>query len=442
MTLQKSRAIPTLMSVAAALVIFLPMTVAAQTLESNDPSASAASPQVIAFSDGADDFSFRMTSDATGNFYIASTISNGPNSFAVLKYSVDGKLLGVFRFKFDAGISVDVKVDAGGNIYAGGSGGAGGAIVSFSPSGKLRWSHMLGDSVTALALDPSGDVYVGGTSDQTSMFVAKYTADGSLLWQTAHQGSTPVLCGAAGLTPGSCLIDMRLDHNGNVIVFGYSTNAGPNVDSTTLKIDPQGNLLWAQNFTQQSQFNKVPAAGAVDPNDGIYSTGQGVDPLTGQRFPYTVKYDTNGNQIFASTGAGTGGSSIAVDVDGNILLSGFTLVEGEDAVTVSKIEPSGKQIFVTQIPTGGKVVNDSKGNIFVSGEDGSNDYVVNSLSPTGKLLSTFIFATQGVNGTVSDSIVDPFGNLLVTGYLLSNAKGFPEILTLKFPTGFKSNATE
>src|SRR5208283_1251334 len=438
MAFQKSRAVFTLLSVAAALALFLPVRGAAQTTESADASASATNPQVITFMNEADDRSQRMTTDATGNFYIAASLNDEihANSFAVIKYSVDGTLQGVFRFHVAAGIAADVKVDASGNIYAGGSSGAGGVIVSFSPSGKLRWSHIVGDAVAAVALDSSGNVYAGGTINGTSMFVSKFTsAEGSLLSQTTHQGTTAVPCGGGGLTPGSCLIDMRLDHKGNVIAFGYSTNAGPNVDSTTLKIDPQGRLLWARNFTQQPDFNKVPAAGAVDPSDGIYSTGQGVDPFTGQRFPYTVKYDTNGNLIFALTGAGNGGSSVAVDSDGNILLSGFTLVEGEDAVTVSKIEPSGKQIFVTQIPTGGKVVNDSQGNIFVSGEDGSNDYVVNSLSPTGNLLSTFIFATQSVSGTVSDSIVDPFGNLLVTGYGVPNAGGNDDIVTLKFPSG-------
>lgn len=445
MTFQKSRAVSALMSVAAGLALLLPISGGAQTTESADASASATNPRVIPFITQADDRSQRMTTDTEGNFYIAATLDDlvHPNSFAVIKYSVEGKLLGVFRFHAAGGIAADVKVDASGNIYAGGSSGAGGVLVSFNPSGKIRWSHILGDNVAAVALDASGNVYAGGTINSMSMFVSKFTAaDGTLLWQTDHQGTTPAPCGDHGLTPSTCLIDMQLDHNGNAIAFGYSTNAGPSVDSTTLKIDPQGTLLWARNFTQQPQFNKVPAAGAVDHENGIYSTGQGVDPFTGQRFPYTVKYDTDGDRIFALTGAGIGGSSIAVDADGDIVLSGFTLEPGEVAETVSKLEPSGKPIFVTQVRTGGKVVNDSKGNIFVAGEDGTNDYVVSSLSPMGKMLSTFIFPTQLLAGGVTDSVVDPFGNLLVTGYGVNAETGPDEILTLKFPAGFNAGAAE
>jgi hypothetical protein len=439
MAFRNYRAVSTLISVTAGLVLFLPVGGAAQIMESAAPIASAETPQVIRFTDGGDDSAFRITTDAAGNFYIAASLSDSeflPNSFAVIKYSVNGNLLGVFRFKTNAGIASTVAVDAKGNIYAGGSSAQGGVLVSFSPSGKLRWSKIIGDAVSAVALDQSGNVYAGGTINQASMFVAKFTAEGSFLWQTAHQGSTPAPCGDNGLTPGSCLSDMHLDSNGNVIAFGYSTNAGPNTDNTTLKISPTGNLLWARNFTRQPQFNKVPAAGAVDHDNGIYATGQGVDPFTGQRFPYTVKYDTNGNRIFAFTGAGIGGSSIAVDPSGNILLSGFTLTQGEDAMTVSKIEPSGTQIFVTTIPTGGKVVSDSQGNAFVSGEDGSNDYVVSKVDPMGTLLWTFTFATQTVAGGVADSVVDPFGNLLVTGEGVPLSGGGDEILTLKFPKSF------
>lgn len=430
MTLKKSCAVSTLMSVAAALVLFLPVSGAAQTLESADPSAAA--PQAILFADGRDDVSFRMTTDASGNFYIAALLDDGvhSNSFAVIKYNVDGKLLGVFRLN-NAGIAVTVAVDANGNIYAGGNSPQGGVLVSFTSSGKRRWSKVIGDSVDAVVLDSSGDVYAGGTVNQTSMFVAKFTADGSPLWQTAHQGTTPRPCGFGMLTPGSCLTDMHLDNNGNVIAFGFSTNAGPNTDNTTLKISPQGTLLWVQNFTLQPQFNKVPAAGAVDHDNGIYATGQGVDPFTGARFPYTVKYDTNGNQIFALTGAGNGGSSVAVDPAGNILLGGFTIVDGSPADTASKFDPSGTQIWVTQVPSALKIVTDAEGNVFASGDF----YSVTELSPAGKSISTFNGQSQFPGVVVSDSIVDPFGNLLVTGNGFNQNSVMNEIVTLKFPKG-------
>jgi hypothetical protein len=431
MTLQRSRAVSTLTSLAAALVFFLPITGAAQTQDFSDGRAFAATGHIFRFRDGGDDRSHRMTTDTAGNFYIAAELDDTHhlNAFGVIKYNPQGKLLGAFHYKpksLSAGITFDVKVDANGNIYAGGYTLFGALVMSFDPSGKTRWAHLLGsaftiDQVDALALDQSGNVYAGGIQGG-SMMVAKFTTDGKLLWKKLHQGTSL----------GAQTTDVQLDSKGNLIAFGDTLNAGPGVDTTILKFNPQGNLLWARNFTQSAQFNKVPRAGAVDHNDGIYATGVALGIFTGDSFPYTVKYDTNGNSIFVLTGAGIGGQSMAVDPAGNILLSGFTAVQGEPISTASKFAPSGKKIWVTQIPTDGEIVSDSKGNVFVSGADPSNDFVVNKLSPTGTLISSSHFSTPAVTVQVTSSVVDPFGNVLVTGFGVPVNSGLNEIVTLKF----------
>jgi hypothetical protein len=437
MTLPKSRAASTLMSLAAALALFLPITSVAQT----QSLADATAPKVLHFRDGGDDRSNRMTTDAAGNFYIAAELDDTHhlNAFGVIKYSPQGKLLGGFHYKpksLSAGFANDVKVDANGNIYAGGYTLFGALVMSFDPSGKTRWTHLLGsaftiDQVNALALDQSGNVYAGGI-EGGAMMVAKFTADGKLLWKKLHQGTAP----------GAQVTDVQLDSKGNLIVFGDTLNVGPGVDTTILKFNPQGNLLWTRNFTQSAHFNKVPRAGAVDHNDGIYATGVALDLFTGDSFPYTVKYDTNGNSIFVLTGAGVGGSSVAVDPAGNILLSGGTLVQSEFVPTVSTYDPSGKKIWVTQIPTAGKAVSDSEGNVFVSGGDSSmGEDSVSKLSAGGKLLWTFHYSAQGLTAEVTDSVLDPFGNLLVTGFGVPSGSGLDEIVTLKLPRNFRPHAT-
>jgi hypothetical protein len=411
------------MSFATALVLFLPITGAAQTQNVADPGAFPVTPQVFRFAKPFDDRSFRMTTDAAGNFYIAASFDDlvHPNGLGVLKYSVDGKLLGAFHFrKAFAAFAFDVKVDANGNIYAGGTSALGGLVVSFDPSGKTRWAHVLGDSVTALTLDKSGNVYAGGIQGGP-MIVAKFTANGKLLWQKLHQGTAP----------GSGVTDVQLDSKGNLIVFGDTTNAGPGLDTTILKINPQGKLLWTRNFTQSPDFNKVPRAGAVDHNDGVYATGVGLDIFTGDRFNYTLKYDTNGNLSFLLTGAGIGGSSVAVDPAGKILLTGFTLVQGNPISTASKFDPSGKQVWVTQIPSSGEIVSDAKGNVFVSG----SDYTVTKLNPAGTIIWTFQGSSQFSEFSTTGSVVDPFGNLIVTGTGFDFNVGQDDIITLKFPRG-------
>jgi len=430
MSFLKSRAVSTLLSFVA-VGLFLPITGAAQTRESADPSASAVTPQLFRFAKPFDNRSFRMTTDATGNFYIAAGIDDTHhlNGFGVIKYSPQGKLLGAFHFKpksLSAGFANDVKVDANGNIYAGGYTLFGALVMSFDPSGKTRWTHLLGnaftiDQIDALAIDQSGNVYAGGIQGG-SMSIAKFTADGKLLWQKLHQGTAP----------GSGVADVQLDSKGNLIVFGDTTNAGPGLDTTVLKINPQGDLLWTRNFTQSPEFNKIPRAGAVDHNDGIYSTGVALNLVTGDSFPYTVKYDTDGKLAFALTGAGNGGVSVAVDPAGNILLSGFTLLQGNPVSTASKLDPSGKQIWVTQIPASGEIVSDAKGNVFVSG----GAYTVTKLNPAGSVLWTFQESSQFSEFSTTGSVVDPFGNLIVTGTGFDFNVGQNDIVTLKFTKNF------
>jgi hypothetical protein len=258
------------------------------------------------------------------------------------------------------------------------------------------------------------------------MMVAKFTADGKLLWQKLHQGTAP----------GSGVTDVQLDSKGNLIVFGDTTNAGPGLDTTILKINPQGSLLWARNFTQSPDFNKVPRAGFVDHNDGIYATGVALNLITGDSFPYTVKYDTNGKLILALAGAGNGGVSVTVDPAGKILLSGFTLLHGDPVSTASKLDPSGKQIWVTQIPASGEIVSDTKGNAFVSG----GAYTVTKLNPAGIVLWTFQASNQFSEFSTTGSVVDPFGNLIVTGTGFDFDAGQNDIVTLKFPRNSKPNA--
>jgi hypothetical protein len=121
----------------------------ATILPTAGPSALAG-PMVKAFrfADGGDDLPGRMTTDASGNFYIAAELEMDalhPSAFAVLKYRFDGTLQGAFRYKPAAGefggLARDVKVDKLGNIYAVGETTLGGLVVSFTASGSQRWAR-------------------------------------------------------------------------------------------------------------------------------------------------------------------------------------------------------------------------------------------------------------------------------------------------------------
>ena len=436
----KLHTVSKLKSLAAVLVLFLPIIGTAQTQNLTNQGPLTANPQVLVFSDGGDDRTFgHATSDAAGNLYVPAELGNPhlTNSFGVIKYSAQGKLAREFHFNpktLGNGFAQDVKVDAAGNVYACGfTFPFGGLVISFDPSGKTRWTQIIGsDRISSMVFDESGNIYVGGDS-AGRMLIAKLTTGGTILWKRQHQGAT---------TAGAAVTSVQLDSKGDLAVIGDTGNSEFLLDTTVLKLNPQGDILFAEDFGEGPGFNNVPLGAALDHDDGIYATGTALNSFTGEAAPYTVKYDVDGNRAFVLTGAGNGGIAIALDPAGDIVLHGSTLIQDQFEATVSKIDTTGKTIFVTPISTAGVLTVDSQGNIYVSGRLDAAEFQVVKLNSQGTLLSTVnqpVPNFQSIDGIVS-SLLDPFGNLLVTGFGLPKGAGLDDILVLKVPTSSKPAA--
>jgi hypothetical protein len=148
------------------------------------------------------------------------------------------------------------------------------------------------------------------------------------------------------------------------------------------------------------------------------------NPPEGIDVPFTVKYDPNGVRKFVLQGNGAGGSSVAIDPAGDILLTGATASFGTPIfVSATKIHPSGAKVWVTKIAETGKIVSDPAGNAFVAGPG----FLITKLDPAGRAL----FASSLLPGDdVIDAVADPFGNLLVTGDGL-NAQFEHDIFTVR-----------
>lgn len=427
---------------AVVLVLFLPIMGTTQTQNLSDQRDVIANPQVLVFSDGGDDRTFgRATTDSAGNLYIPAELGapHLTNSFGVIKYSAQGKLAREFHFNpktFGNGFAQDVRVDAAGNVYACGfTFPFGGLVISFDSSGKTRWTKFIGnDRFSSMVFDQSGNLYVGGDS-AGSILVAKLTNEGKLLWSRQHKGETAALAGVTSV---------QLDSKGNLVVVGETSNSESLLNTTVLKFNPQGDILFTQDFGEGPGFNTVPLGAALDHNDEIYATGTALNTFTGEAIPYTLKYDVDGNRQFVLTGAGNGGLAIALDPAGDIVLHGSTLIQSTPVPTVSMIDAAGTQIFVTQITTSGVLSVDPQGNIYVSGSPNTVEFQIVKLNSRGTLLSTVNQAVpnfQSIQG-ISDSILDQFGNLLVTGFGLPKDGGLDDILVLKLPTSSKPVASQ
>ena len=115
----------------------------------------------------------------------------------VKRLSGDGRANATFRA---------ATVNDHGMIYAVGSAefsrkaGADAVIAKYDPSGKRSWVRhwtskgKADDTFESVALDSSGNVYAAGRvpaapSSSTWLFVAKYAADGRLLWTSSYRSS-------------------------------------------------------------------------------------------------------------------------------------------------------------------------------------------------------------------------------------------------------------
>jgi hypothetical protein len=129
----------------------------------------------------------------------------------------------------------DIAIDAQGHVYAvgtlWGTDSAGLALtktvaIKFDPAGRVIWDRTYLPSAAftafgkAIAVDISGNVFVGGSFDRLGSYPAgldyltlKYSPSGSLLWTQRYEG------------PGGGadeIADLATDANGNVVVTGGS----------------------------------------------------------------------------------------------------------------------------------------------------------------------------------------------------------------------------
>ncbi|HVO62236.1 MAG TPA: hypothetical protein VMT53_14965 [Terriglobales bacterium] len=422
MNAQKLRVVPCLLfTLAALLMVSSALAAQAQTAgpESASPAATAPTVTTFHFTDKGDDRAGRMTTDAAGNFYVSASLASTSHSsgFGILKYNFNGTLQGVFHYtsapgEFEAAARA-VKVDKQGNIFAAGLSNISGLVVSFTSAGVQRWSDRFGGGAgnpVALTIDASGNVYVAGTTGNggsdgagpiTQWDIVKYSNSGTVLWEQHHTGDPSL---------DSRVTDIQLDSAGNPIVLGTTSNSPVTLTNnmTLVKFDPNGNRLWARDFTVALN-SQIPGGFAIDHAGNVYATSL-TNPPEGLNVASTVKYAPNGVRKLVLQGQHAGGTSVAIDPAGDIVLTGETInFAAPPTIEAMKIHPSGARVWVTPIAATGKILSDSAGNLFVAG---TPDFVATKLSPAG----TVLFSSSLLPGDdVSDAAVDAFDDLLVTG---------------------------
>jgi hypothetical protein len=349
--------------------------------------------------------------------------------------------------------ATDVAVDGAGNVYVTGNSVEGRnvfATIKYDGHGNEVWVAHYAEPAgfenyaKALAVDSSGNVYVTGTSGNSTLAMdfatIKYNPNGTELWVARYRPS-----GSTGWYPGSTLI--AVDASGNVYVTGGCYKEAYHSNYTTIKYDTNGNLLWVATYNSPDNMSGSPKAFAVDSSGSVYVTGES------EGFCDTVKYDSNGNRLWVarySTPESTyfQSAALAVDAFGDVYIAGTVGFDSSADFLTVKYDANGNQLWAARYngprnstDRAGAIALDAAGNVYVSGDSTgigtANDYATVKYDTNGNQL--WVARYEGIDfDYFCDLAVDSAGNVYVTG----NSRGTREpnhftaqsCLTIKYDT--------
>jgi len=390
-------------------------------------------------SDSANDIAL----DGSGNVYVTggSAVSGGPPDYVTIKYNAAGQQQ--WRADFSGGANTAnfanaIALDGSGNVYVTGIGWGYGndsdyGTVKYNSSGEQQWvarydgpGHNL-DTAMAIAVDPSGNVYVTGRSTGSGTdydyATIKYNPSGQEAWVGRYNGP------GNGYDEGRAI---AVDRSGNVYVTGISFGSGTDLDYATIKYNPSGTEQWVVRYNGPGDGQDLAYAIAIDGSANIYVTGWSVG--SGTAFDYcTIKYNADGQQQWVARYNGpannaAGAYAMVLDGSGNVYVTGESVGSGtnSDYATV-KYNSAGQEQWLARYngPANDRdsathIAVDRVGNIYVTGYStglGTDyDYATVKYNPSGEEQWVARYNGLGNGGDVSYGVaVDSSGNVYVTG---------------------------
>jgi uncharacterized delta-60 repeat protein len=309
----------------------------------------------------------------------------------------------------------------------------------------LAWSSFfdntpqLADYNAVIGRDGTGNTYVGGTSymendtaGNTDIVLFKTDANGNRVWAKTFDGAGHYK---------DALRDMVVDTNGNTYIAGYSyttdaSNPALNsYDYVILKYGTNGNLLWTKYYGGNPGYDDFSRSLKVDASGNAYVAGYSWGVGTYANYA-TVKYDSNGNQLWAKRFSGGNGeilNEVEIDPAGNVYVTGYsnrTSAGGTEDIVTIKYNAAGDQQWLNRYnsPTddsdeGYALEITSAGDVLVLGETydfSTSKTVVHKISGASGLTAWTkdMSAIDATRGEYPETIrLDADGNIILAGML-------------------------
>ncbi len=331
-----------------------------------------------------------------------------------------------------------IAVDASGNVYVGGSSENGAyddfLTLKYDSAGTIIWNKAYdssnNDEVLGLVLSSSGDVYVTGASvcvdsNVNCIRLIRYDASGNMVLNKELMSS-------------AYAYDMAADASGNLYIAGRKVNA-TSADFVLIKTDADGNISWSETY---DAGNNEQARGiAVDNSGNIYVSGFSMPQGSGSDI-LTLKYSSDGALLWSkiydsgSDDAVTG-HGVAVDPQGDVYVAGYTTVTAPAGeYVIIKYDSDGNVLWTktnasdNTDPTASITTNVS-GSVYLLGtylSTDNYDYMIAKYDSKGILVWDTLF-DSGHNDYGSDICLGNDGSVYVTGRTASGAG--TDFLTVK-----------
>jgi hypothetical protein len=343
----------------------------------------------------ADDEIRALASDPSGNVYVAGYSQTGNDTdFVTVKYSAAGKRL--WEPRVWTGVAgnyasfAGLAVDSAGNTYVAGTAYAAGpppfgtgpggiVVIKYDAGGVEQWvAHYDPDPgdpkagtiwASDVAIDATGDVYVGGSSMYDSVnqaLLLKFSsADGAKLYGQVYDaavGSSAAAVAVRGTT---------------VAITGWAAQITDADDCLVVTYDLSLNEQHRREYANPAGARDFGDDVAFGPGGTVYVTGYTNRPPPGGSGWYdgcqTIKLAADlSSVVWASVykpkGRGVEGTDLVVDIAGNAYVAGYMDTDAyeEDIVVVKYSSSAGARKWVSSWRDTGKD-DDGPGGIVLGG---------------------------------------------------------------------------